>query len=257
MNTNITLVTGFFDIKRESWKTFSRQKNVYFDNAKRVLSVAHPMIIFIDKQYFDFVKEQRKQYDEKYTTLIECKFEDLKYYYLKDKIFQIMNSNEYKNGLVDPNVPEVWNPDYNIVIWSKLDLVMKAINLNPFNTKHFGWIDFGTHVHMLAEKFINKPIVKLPIEDKIRLLCRSLPQKSDLNIKFFFKSHCNRFAATFITGSSENFKFFYEEQDKIINEAINLNVVDCEQSLHSVIYLRFPEKFSLYFGNWQDLTNNY
>lgn len=257
MNTNITLVTGYFDINRHNWKTHGRPVNKYFENAKRVLSVAHPMIVFIDDKYFDFVKENRKQYDDKYTMLIKCNFEDLKYYPMKNDIQKIMNSNEYKNGLADPTVPEVWNPDYDIVIWSKLDLVKRAIELNPFNTNHFGWLDFGTHPHMLSEQFINNPIVKSPVEDKIRLLCRSLPQKQDLDICNFFKSHRNRFAATFMTASIKNFMFFYEEQDKLINEAMLLNVVDCEQSLHAVIYLRYPEFFSLYYGDWRNVTDKY
>lgn len=257
MNTNITFVTGYFDINRHQWKTHGREQNLYFENAKRVLSVTHPMIVFIDEKYFNFIKEHRKQYDEKYTVLIKCNFEDLKYFSLKKDIFEIMNSNEYKSGLADPTVPEVWNPDYNIVIWSKLALIMRAINLNPFNSTHFGWIDFGLHNHCLHDKFVNNVIVKNPIEDKIRLLCRSLPQKSDLNINHFFKSHCNRFAGGFMTASIDNFKFFYEEQDKLIKEAILLNVVDCEQSLHAVIYLRFPERFNLYFGDWANVTDKY
>lgn len=257
MNTDITLVTGFFDINRSKWKTFSRPQDEYFTNAKRVLSLAHPMVIFIDSKYFDFVREHRKQYDEKYTIVVDYNFNDLKYYQLRNDIKEIMESEDFKQGLVDPIVPEVWNPDYNVVIWSKLDLIMNSINLNPFNSTHYGWIDFGLHKHCLSEQFINNQLVKSPIEDKIRLLCRSKPETSDLNIIKFFKSHCNRFAGGFMTGSINNFKIFYEEQDKLIKEAMLLNVVDCEQSLHAVIYLRHPELFSLYFGDWKNLTDKY
>jgi protein YibB len=257
MNANITLVTGYFDINRTNWNAYSRSENSYFENAKRVFTISHPIIIFIDKKYFDLIRQYRNQYEEKYTILIDCKLEDLKYYSLQNNIQTIMNSQDYKNGLNDLTVPEVWNPNYNIIMWSKLDLVMRAINMNPFNTKHFGWIDFGTHTNMLPDCFLNKSIVNSPIEDKIRFLCRSLPQRSDLDIKTFFKSHCNRFAGTFFTGSIENFTFFYNEQDKLIKEALTLNVVDCDQSLFAVIYLRFPDKFKLYFGDWNDLINKY
>lgn len=258
MNTDITLVTGFFDINRSQWQNpYQRPNDIYFENAKRVLSVAHPMVIFIEKKYFDFVKECRKQYDNKYTVIFDWNLEDLKYYKLKDDIKNVMESTEFKDGLAFDNVPEVCIPEYNIIIWSKLYLVNYCIKLNIFNTNFFGWIDFGLHQDILLEKHTNQIIIKNPITDKLRLLCRTLPLPQDKDIINFFKSHTNRFAGGLITGSSENLIFLYNEQEKLIEKALSLKVVDCEQSLFSIIYLDNPEKFDLYFGDWNDIIEKY
>lgn len=254
-NNNITFVTGFFNLNRESWKYWSRNLNVYLNNAKRILSIDNPMVIFIEKEFEEFVIENRKN---KKTKIIIIKLEELEYYKYKNKILQIMQSKEFINNCVDKNVPEMWNADYNIVTWSKLYLMFKAIQLDYFGTDFFAWIDFGLHTHIFKEEYINTKLFENNIiPKKIKILCRSIPQKEDLNINHFFKSHTNRFAAGLITGSKENFVKFFNYQNDIIKEALSLNVVDCEQSLYAVIYLKYPELFELYYGDWNDIISNY
>lgn len=255
MDTSLTLVTGFWDIYRENWHEYSRPKSMYFNNAKRMLTIKHPLIIFIQPKFVNWVKGNRKQYSD-YTIIVPLEITSLHYFNLKDKIKSIMDSESYKKGLADKSVPEVWNPFYDIVIWSKLPLVVRAIKMNPFNSTHFGWIDFGIHTHGLKDYHLHTKILS-NVPNNIRILAISKPESHDLVIEKFFKSHKPTLLATVFTGSTENIIKFDKMADEVILQAIKLNVVDCEQSIYAICYLKNPSMFDLYYGNYSDLVDKY
>ena len=252
-----TIVTAFFNIDRNNWNTYERSVDAYLENAKRMLSLDDYMVIYIEPEYIDFINKHREKYAHK-TVVIPLNIQDLPYYKYKDQIQTIMESSEFKNGLADRYVPEVTKPLYDVVIWSKIPLVTRTVIENPFNTTHFIWLDFGVHKHMLQNHMLNKSLMKgKHIPDQIKLLCRSKPQPQDLDIKTFYRAHRNRFAATMFSGSGANFLLFDSYQDEEICDCLDMKVVDCEQSIHAVIYLKYPELFELYYGDWKDLISNY
>lgn len=255
--TNYTIVTGFFDIGRDLWDYSSRDKSKYFDFGKRLLTLDDNMIIFIDEKYNDFVLEYRKGKLEK-TIIKNIRLKDLPYFRYYTKINDIMNSNEFKTGIIEPDRPEMTKPEYNILIWSKIFLINEAIKNNNFNSTHFIWIDFGITNKILLNKYLNTKLFKKKhIPDKIKIMCRSMPQNDDLNIDNFYKSHINRFAATVFSGNIDSFIKFQEYFDKEVINCFEKKLVDCEQSLYSIIYLKHPELFELYFGDWLDLITKY
>ncbi len=247
---NKTIITAFFDLKRETWPCFKRDKNVYLTNAKINLSLNENMIIFIENQYVDFVTDIRKDLLDK-TRIIITSIDQLPKYKLYDKVKKIMYSEEYRKGLVLQKAPETWNPNYNIVIWSKTDLVSEAIKINPFESTHFAWLDFG-----LSEPNIHQ-LLPDQFDNKIKLMCRKIPERSDLDRIKMCKSHKNRFAAGFVTASLENWLWFSQEADREIDICIDLGVVDGEQTMYSNVYLQYPEKFKLYYGEWENVISAY
>lgn len=247
---NKTIVTGFFNLKRDEWPTFTRKLNHYLNNSKRNLSLNENMVIFIEDELLDFVKECRKNFLNK-THIIVIKKEELPKYKLRNKIKNIMESDTFKKDLVSPTVPEMWNPDYVITIWSKTDMVYRAIKENPFKSTHFCWLDFGIgdycNIKMFPKKFKNK----------IKILCRSMPRESDLDRVKMSKSHTNRFAGGFFTGEKNYMLYFIKEVDNEINKFLELNVVDCEQTMFSNVYLQNKNIFELYYGDWKDIITGY
>jgi hypothetical protein len=245
-----TIVTGFFDIGREKWGHSSRSIREYLENAKTNLSININMIIFIEKLFEQFVKHIRRNLLDK-TYIIIMKKEELPKYYLRETIKNIMDSNEFKKDITCPKVPEMWNPDYNIITWSKTDLLHKAIEINPFVSTHFCWMDFGLGSYAKIDK------IPRVYSDKLKLLCRSMPQQSDLDRKKMCKSHTNRFAAGFLTGRIDYLLWFINAVDEEIKKCIGLGVVDCEQTMWSNVYLENRDKFELYFGDWNEIIVGY
>ena len=260
MKDNFTIVTGFWDIKRNEWKNYNRYENYYYDSAWKMLSLNNNMIVFIDPEDVEFVKKHRSQFSEEQTTIIPLSFSELPYHHLKNDIIEIMNSDEYKNGLVDPTVPEVCVPDYDVVIWSKIALMKKAIELNPYGTTYWAWIDFGIggHTHMFKPEYYHTKFLNGIIEkEKIRMLCRHLPEQKDLIIEEFYKAHRNRLLCPLMTGSAESFLKFQDYVDEEIQIAIAAKLVDCEQSFYAVVYLKHPELFDLFYGDYEHAVVNY
>ena len=202
---NCTVVTALYNLDRENWTDYKRPWQEYLDYFKNTLSLKCKFVIYVDPDLVDFVIEHRQKIDQdlKYTKIIAKKFSELPKFYLRDKIQSVMLSPEYKNGLSDPNPPEYNNPNYIILIHSKMFLVEEAIKYDFYKTEYYMWLDGG----ILHRKFNSENIGRFYPDPKkifnvngIRILCRFQPQESDLDIKKFYKSHQNRFGAGVILG---------------------------------------------------------
>lgn len=247
---NRTIVTGFFDLQRDKWPVFYRSLSRYFDNGKKNLSINENMIIFIENKFFDFVKKAREDFPDK-THIIIIDKKNLPKYKLYDRIKNIMTSPEFRNGIVDPTVPEMWNPEYNIIMWSKVDMVKIAIKINLFKSTHFCWLDFGLGDYAEVKDFPAK------FHDPVRILCRSEPEKTDLDRVKMCKSHTNRFTGGFFTGRYDYMLQFIEAVDKEIETCMDLGVVDCDQTMFSNVYLQKKDIFEIYYGEWRDVFTKY
>jgi hypothetical protein len=95
------------------------------------------MIIFTDKNTYNYIKKLRKGLP---TKMIKTKIQDLEAYkYFKDneqtKNYGTMVWKEGKDTNINKQLFTVWN--------SKFSLLKKAVDMNPFNTKYFSWYDIG------------------------------------------------------------------------------------------------------------------
>lgn len=253
---NYTIVTGFFDINREKWNDcYTRTNNEYFRNFERVCQLDDSMVVYISEKYIPLVSRYRKKYIHK-TRIIVMNFEDLPYYNLKDQFQSIMSCPSFKNKLKEPNCPEVTKPEYDIIMFSKTHLVKQSILNNYFNTTHHVWVDFGLNPKMLRESMLNKPLFT-NIPNELSFLCISPPKQSDLHIEQFYKSHTVRLCGTVFSGSNENLIKLDEYVKKEVNECLKHKVIDYDQSLFTVSYLKHQEIFRLYYGNWDQMLTNY
>jgi protein YibB len=249
-NLNCTVVTALYNIGREDWSNYKRNWLEYLYYFRNTLSLRSKFVIYVDSSTYDFVVAERLKVDPnlEYTKIIKKEFNELPKYYLKERIDNVMSSPEYRSGLVDPHPPEYNNSNYIVLIFSKMFLVEEAIDNNYFNTEHFMWVDAGIRHHSFRpeDKFKLYPNPS-KIEDikGIRILCRVKPEESDLDIKTFYRSHINRFGAGVIVGKKEDIKTFNVKMDEILEEALSNNLIDSEQSLHTVCYLRNKDMFEL------------
>ena len=186
-NLNTTVVTGLFNINRDGWSHYNRVWEQYLEFFSNTLSLRSKFVIYVEESTVDFVKEERLKVDPnmEFTNIIEMKFEDLPKYHLRDRIERVMNSNGYKQGLVEPNAPEYNNPDYSVLILSKMFLVEDAIKKNYYNTDKYMWLDAGIrHQHFIESDrgMIYPSPTEIDKVDKIRILCRISPTLDDLNL---------------------------------------------------------------------------
>jgi len=250
MQSQRTIVSAYFDLGREKWKHFARPLNEYVENFKKNMTIDENMVLFIEPNMVDFVTEHRKGLEHK-TKIIITNLDYLPKYQIRKRIAAIQESPEFKNGLAFPSAPELWHPDYVIISWSKIDLVSRAIEDNYFDSTYFAWMDFGMPDFGQVKSF---PKV---FHEKIRVLCRRKPQPTDLNRVAMCKSHTNRFASGFITGSVNYWRSFITLAENEMDLCLDLGVVDCDQTMYSNVYLQYPALFELYYGDWTDIIHKY
>lgn len=257
----VTVVTGFWDIDREHWNSqYKRDPQLYLNDARRVMTVEENLVVFVDAANAQFVRERRETLGlTDKTLIIPMEKTELPAYKHRSRIASIMRDPEFQEGLAAPDVPEVCEPWYLVVIWSKIALMARAAKENPFDTTHFVWMDFGMHTYMIPDQFLNKPLPFAPvIDDRITMMCRSEPQPEDLDVRSFFKSHNSRTAACFMTGGAESVKRFSDLIDEEIEACLKMGVVDCEQSIYALVYLKHPDLFRMYMHpHWSGVMTQY
>jgi len=146
-NNTLTIVTAYFKINRTRKIDYTQGRNLeskssddlYKEWMKGILSYNGPMVIYCNKDSYNYIKKLRKNYPE--TKIIKLEINELKAY----KYFENneINKNEYvamvwkesKSADINKKLYTIWN--------SKVDLLKQTVDENPFNTKYFSWYDIG------------------------------------------------------------------------------------------------------------------
>lgn len=134
----VTLVTSLFNIERE--KMDGRMWENYLEWFEKTLRIKCPIMIFTSSELIPFIEEKRLNIP---TEIISHEIEEIPYYYLKNDIDKILNSEQYTERISDPNRIECKHSIYSIIQYSKFKWLKMAIEENPFNSKFFFWLDAG------------------------------------------------------------------------------------------------------------------
>jgi hypothetical protein len=134
----VTIVSALFNIKRKGMD--GRTWDEYLEWFDKTLKLKCPMVLFVTEDVREFVEERRLSIP---TEVIVQEIEDIPYYYLKDQIQTILDSDEYKNKISDPDRIECKHALYSIVQYSKFKWMLRAIEENPHGSDFFFWLDAG------------------------------------------------------------------------------------------------------------------
>lgn len=177
---SVTIVTGIWDIKRDSLgEGWSRGFEHYLNNLEKLLKCEDNIIVFIEEKYRDWVMERRS--DEN-TQVIVRELDWFRQEFF-DKIQKIRNDNAWKNqaGWL-PESTQARLEMYNPIVMSKMFLLNDARILDRFNSTHLVWVDGGLtntvndgyfwhdRVVPKLEKYFNKfSFVAFPYDGKVEI----------------------------------------------------------------------------------------
>ena len=146
MNTDITIVTAFFDIGRGTWTPdrgyphyLHRTTDTYFERFSHLAKLDNEMFVFTTKDHFDRIAELR---GNRPTTLFEFDLVS-EAHDLRDSIELIYATPDYIR-LINPNEkmnPEYWSADY--VIINLFKSTFACIASVQAKNDMLAWIDFG------------------------------------------------------------------------------------------------------------------
>lgn len=219
------LVSAFINRYEED----SEQLITYLKRGEDLLKLDQSKIIFIDEDIYDKIRE----FENEKTKIIKINKRDL---YL----------NKYKNKISNKNLstdnPEKDTIDYIIIQCNKTEWIREAINLNPFNTDRFVWIDFGIFkFEKLIDNFpkIDENIIKNVRIGKIWNLSRE-PDDIYKKVNWFF-------AGGVFGGDSESLIIFADLMRDKCKELCNKGILMWEVNIWYLIWKDNPDLFNPYY----------
>ena len=143
---------------------------------------------------------------------------------------------------------------YIILNNNKFDFMESAIELNPFKSSHFVWMDFGINHVAKNMELIHEWITKVP--DKIKQLCIN-PYTENNSPKDHFQFIYHNMAGGLFSGSSEKLLKYCNLFKQKTEEIYNDNWYQIDEAVMTMVQRDNPELFDLFYGDYQGIISNY
>jgi hypothetical protein len=248
-----TIVTMFYNIREKeanlSGSEFNHSVSRYFEFAKKFLfQLPYPVIFFTDDNNFIEIIMQERNPNAK-TYIYYKPFEETYYYKHLDKITELQKKFTIFNGHLEHETPM-----YIILNNNKHDFMESAIQLNPFGSSHFMWMDFGiNHVALNTER-IHSWISKIP--DKIRQLCIN-PYIENTSDKEMFQCIYHHTAGGLFTGSAKNLLEYADLFKKKTEQIYAEDWYQIDEAVMTMIQRENPGLFDFFYGDYNGIISNY
>ena len=254
-----TIVTMIYDIRKMENNTGDNNRTAsgYIELAKNyILKLPYPLVVFIDnneKEIYDAIYSEREAHNLLHLTYIyQLDFKETYFYKDLSKLEELHQKFCIRNGNLNHETPL-----YVILNNNKFCFIERTIELNPFNSSHFIWMDFGINHVAVNNEYIHEWITKVP--DKIKQLCinpasvkiipedysDNCPDKRVNPFIFFLHIILPGVSPEIQRENYELFDFFYGDYEGIISNylkplhswwLINLNIEKC-LNMNSTKYL--------------------
>ena len=248
-----TIVTMFYNIREKeanlSGSEFNHSVSRYFEFAKKFLfQLPYPVIFFTDDN--KFIETIIKERNPNAKTHIYYKpFEETYYYKHLDKITELQQKFKIVNGHLEHETPM-----YIILNNNKHDFMESAIQLNPFGSSHFMWMDFGiNHVALNTER-IHSWIYKIP--DKVKQLCIN-PYIENISDKEMFQCIYHHTAGGLFTGSAQNLLEYAALFKKKTEQIYAEDWYQIDEAVMTMVQRENPDLFDFFYGDYNGIISNY
>lgn len=197
---------------------------------------------------FDLVNNERKDLQDK-TCIYKTKMEDTYYYKDREKLIELQEKYTIFNGHLEHETPM-----YIILTNNKFYFMETAVHLNPFNSSHFVWMDFGVNHVARNNEQIHNWIYKIP--DKIKQLCIN-PYIENVENKIMFQNIYHHTAAGLFTGSKENILKYCDLFKEKTQQMYDEEWYQLDEAMMTMIQRENPQLFEFYYGDYQGIISNY
>lgn len=224
-----TIVTCYLNIINRP----DRDNSAYLTLGRKLLACNVPVVLFMDELYIDKIEPMD------HVHIIPINQASLELYAYKDQLT--------KFG-VSTNFPEKDTMEYIILMCSKTELVRKAIEVNPFQTNHFVWVDFGIRHIFADDTTFVQGINSLHYRgDQLRIGNIWNPQFQLHDPMHIYTNIAWYFAGGVFGGKqSALLEFDFLMKQKCVELIQSTNRLMWEVNVWRLIYLEHPHLFSLY-----------
>jgi hypothetical protein len=251
-NLKPTIVTMLYDIRKKEGNNdnnnqLNRGIQKYCNLASEfILKLPYNLIIFTDDcEVIKFIENTKNSN----IIIYKKSFEETYYYNHYDKLVELQQKFHIINGNIKQETPM-----YVILNNNKFDFMESAIELNPFKSSHFVWMDFGINHVAKNTELIHEWITNVP--DKIKQLCIN-PYTETNSPKDHFQFIYHNMAGGLFSGSSENLLKYCNLFKQKTEEIYNDNWYQIDEAVMTMVQRENPELFDLFYGDYQGIISNY
>lgn len=253
----VTLVSALFDINRVD----GRKWDEYLKWFEITLKLRVPMVLFLDRDMQEYIDERRgDMFSEneylKTQTLYQT-VEDIPYYELKDQIQEILDSDQYKKDMADPERIECKQAMYPIIQYSKFPWLTQAAAMNPHKSDYFFWLDAGGsrffEDYDLTQNYPSEEAKKALDEMGDSFLVQmnteyytDLANAKTLSTDYLYDNRSYVLGSMFGGHKKSLFRVCDMVHDVLMNDMIANNTINNEQIALGYLIKKYPDEFSLY-----------
>lgn len=251
-----TIVSMFYNIRSMDGdlSDYHRKKETFYSLAKKfILSLNMPLFLCMDAddiELINMIRETRKEKGlENITYLYFEKFENTYFYKYIDRIKEMQSKYIIHNGNLRHETPRYITLNNN-----KFHFIEKAIEINPFCSNKFLWLDMG--INHVAQKPFEILNWQYQIPEKIKQICIN-PYLENILPKEIFHNIYHHTAGGLFSGSKEYLSMYIKLYKNKIEQILNEEWYQIDEAIMTIIQRENRDMFEFYYGDYDGIIANY
>ena len=251
-----TLTTCCYDLTK--YHTKSRNLDETINTMFSLLKVPCYLVIFTDEHCYDKINQIRTSFNlDHLTKYIVTKIEDLPFY----RYIDVIKKNREKYW---PTKDERTCSESHMICCSKFNFVLETIELNPFQTTKFGWIDSNIKINFekICENYNEEILLNIlsNINNKFHIQILNVTNKKFKNYDNK-KEYYNNYrwvvgGCLFLTNKQLGIKILHR-LNEIFIETTFLGYGHGEEMLYLEVLDEFYDDIERSYGDYNQILNNY
>jgi hypothetical protein len=225
---------------------------------KSLLEVPCYLVIFCDNKTYPLIKELRKNNSLEFLThYIVDEFENL----------EVFKYNELvkKNRLAyHPTRDERTCSESHLLCCNKFNFILKIMDLNPFNTNKFGWIDSNLNEKFtkICENYTNNMLLQVlnNVTEKFHIqilnVCDKKYKMNENKKEYYSRYQWLVCGCLFTTGKTIGKKIL-TRLNEIFIETTNLGYGHGEEMFYLEVIDEFYDDIERSYGDYNNILNNF
>jgi hypothetical protein len=255
-----TIVTAWFDLrtkennplKDNDTHDYFYSTKAYFEKAALLFQKPYPMVIFTEPRFQEQILAARPPEFREKTRFIVRNYDELAFYSYLPKF----EENHEKNPVINLDLNK-FTPLYKLLVNQKTNFVKEVVEMNPFQTTAFAWMDLRLHdrYDMSVEETTQSMNDIHPDRVKIMFMC-DLPLWHINGRHDFYSWTRGKVAAGFFAGTREPLLQFARLCQEELREAIREEMAPSDEMIYAFVTAHHLDLFDPFVGEYCDCLRN-